>query len=1175
MRKLYIHIGLPKTGTTAIQKWLYSHRDYLLHNHGILYPNAHLRYDHSEYALIFWEKEVKSEILGFLNMKEEILFNSLKAQIENPKCQAVILSSENFGEIPYDNLHDFHNFIDKLFPNFELNIVVYLRRQDEFIESGYKQMIKEPIWNLFFFFDSPLCICGKNHINFLFRLDLWHQIFHNAKIIVRIFPPNFYREEGFNVVEDFLNNVIGLNIEKNAFLAVHENPSLSWISTYALRKLNEKFIVPYPLRTELKEYLIMIDKENNFNKLLKHGIFLKEREYILEFFKDSNDAVFRKYLKSDNKFILTNEEKEYYRQEEEKVKNIKKEISFAIKDVYKRILKFLNDKEQKVYHYKRTQFFLQEKYGYPFESILCYGTCGWVDRISDKEIAGWIWEKGSSKPAEFQIKIRDTIVYEGVCSFLREDITSEVPTGFSVSVEQLKISESVIKFVPYYATLPIRVVHKASGGIIPGNYRDSKLKAELFGVKPKDELKGWLDLCNLQNGIAGWMLDYLVEGPTDFQIKFNDYVVYEGKTDVYRSDIVDIYGVNFTAGFHVRPEQLTLPQELLSLSPDTLSQVRLIHKRSGEVLPGRYQEIPLGEVLKKVPHVEKKIPPSKGGKVMSRTNTEHSEEVKEVVKSKAIVPAGFYSLDNRLMHILENHKGKVLDKWERYIYVYDRLFREFLDREIRILEIGVQNGGSLEVWAEYFQNAKEIVGCDIDPKCGELKFEHEHVKVVVCDATKPECVEKIQNITKEFDIIIDDANHYSQDIIKTFLLFFPLLKEGGIYIIEDLHVSYWKNFMNKQNIGGLNNPLSALSFLKRLIDVINRDGIPRSNKPWQILKDFISAYNLEIDPIHLTHIESIEFTNSLAIIKKSNPSKNLLGRRLVKGAVETVTQNLKAYDGTSLMGIMPDEEEDTTPTHAEALEIISGLERLTKELTEEREGLRSQLELLQREKTETQAHLLDLQGRLSELEQELQTHKQARENLISEIQTLQERLNHLVAEREDLLRQLEAIQQERGKLLANLSNLSTENEELSESLSLIEQEKERLQSQLTDMQNKLSEMEREKLSLTTLLSETQTTVNAYQQQISDLEKQNQNLTQQLGEAHSTLQGLQNQVSLLQKENQAFKNEIDRLRQENSELNREKGILVMRLNKIKNSVSWKIVYPIRAGSRFLKRLGLKK
>ena len=66
-----------------------------------------------------------------------------------------------------------------------------------------------------------------------------------------------------------------------------------------------------------------------------------------------------------------------------------------------------------------------------------------------------------------------------------------------------------------------------------------------------------------------------------------------------------------------------------------------------------------------------------------------------------------------LKDAIRNKKFGVMHKPTSYFSEYDFCFRDFRDRNIRLLEIGVSKGGSLAAWEEYFPHA-EIVGVDID-----------------------------------------------------------------------------------------------------------------------------------------------------------------------------------------------------------------------------------------------------------------------------------------------------------------------------------------------------------------------------------------------------------------------------------------------------------------------------
>ena len=66
-----------------------------------------------------------------------------------------------------------------------------------------------------------------------------------------------------------------------------------------------------------------------------------------------------------------------------------------------------------------------------------------------------------------------------------------------------------------------------------------------------------------------------------------------------------------------------------------------------------------------------------------------------------------------LRQIYEQHNAKLSDTWTLYLGEWDRLFSPYRDLQIKLLEIGIQNGGSLEVWGKYLSKAEKIVGCEL------------------------------------------------------------------------------------------------------------------------------------------------------------------------------------------------------------------------------------------------------------------------------------------------------------------------------------------------------------------------------------------------------------------------------------------------------------------------------
>jgi SAM-dependent methyltransferase len=104
----------------------------------------------------------------------------------------------------------------------------------------------------------------------------------------------------------------------------------------------------------------------------------------------------------------------------------------------------------------------------------------------------------------------------------------------------------------------------------------------------------------------------------------------------------------------------------------------------------------------------------------------------------------------------------------------------------------VLDGKSLETWNTYFPKA-QVYGLDIDPAC--LRFENTRTKVFIGSQADADLLADVRaQVPEGFDVIIDDGSHYVKHVIATFSGLFSHLKPGGIYVVEDLHVSGWRDW---------------------------------------------------------------------------------------------------------------------------------------------------------------------------------------------------------------------------------------------------------------------------------------------------------------------------------------------------------------------------------------------
>jgi hypothetical protein len=236
-----------------------------------------------------------------------------------------------------------------------------------------------------------------------------------------------------------------------------------------------------------------------------------------------------------------------------------------------------------------------------------------------------------------------------------------------------------------------------------------------------------------------------------------------------------------------------------------------------------------------------------------------------------------------LIDFYKHNQGKVSDKWTSNLEKYESLFSPLRDKAISLFEIGIQNGGSLEIWSKYFLKAKVFVGCDIDKKCSNLVYQDSRINLVIGDANQKKIQEDIIKKGRSFDIVIDDGSHRSSDIIKSFVNYFPHVADNGLYIIEDLHCSYWEDFE-----GGLFAPYSSMMFFKYLTDLINYEHWGVSKSYTDILEGFNHQYDLKLKQDVLKNISSIEFLNSMCIIRKSSRKTPELGLRVIGGKDATI-----------------------------------------------------------------------------------------------------------------------------------------------------------------------------------------------------------------------------------------------------------------------------------------------
>ncbi|MDE2200689.1 MAG: class I SAM-dependent methyltransferase, partial [Rhodospirillales bacterium] len=121
-----------------------------------------------------------------------------------------------------------------------------------------------------------------------------------------------------------------------------------------------------------------------------------------------------------------------------------------------------------------------------------------------------------------------------------------------------------------------------------------------------------------------------------------------------------------------------------------------------------------------------------------------------------------------------------------YGAAYAAVFGPFRYRRTKLLEIGLLSGDSLLAWRCYFPRGTTI-GADIEPK---QHLAGARTRIYTTDQSSADDLATLAAKEGPFDIIIDDGSHQNAHQIFTFHALFDSLRDGGVYVIEDVQTSF-------------------------------------------------------------------------------------------------------------------------------------------------------------------------------------------------------------------------------------------------------------------------------------------------------------------------------------------------------------------------------------------------
>jgi hypothetical protein len=281
---VYLHIGRHKTGTTSLQNFFGLNKT-ILANVGILYPST------GQDKFYMFHHDLFRDIVEKGLIVDEKLKFELIEEIIKSNCKKILISTEILSR-PSMSKNELL-LVKNIFKNFNLKLIVYLRRQDDFLESTYANRIRIGILS------SPTGIMDIDPIlNYSDFIEKYADIFGSENIIVQSYDKA--REVG--IYQDFMN-LIGIHNLVNFAIPKRVNERYPWRFLSILRYANNNSIFRIVINNKLSLKLVQMiyvffptfmDKPKPLSKDEKKALFLK--------YSDSNRLVSIKYFKGKDLF---------------------------------------------------------------------------------------------------------------------------------------------------------------------------------------------------------------------------------------------------------------------------------------------------------------------------------------------------------------------------------------------------------------------------------------------------------------------------------------------------------------------------------------------------------------------------------------------------------------------------------------------------------------------------------------------------------------------------------------------------------------------------------------------------------------------------------------------------------------------------------------------------------
>lgn len=296
MKELWIHAGMPKNGSSALQVFFAQNLN-RLREEGLDYielvdlTDARQGEITASNGFRFAQSMLDKNHEAYLEDKNHNLLNQIISRIQTSKFSKFLLSSEYFIVVPYKEIENLNKHLLK--NKIRLKFIYYVRRQDQFLVSAYMQRVKRHGYS-----DTPekfILDYYKNteFLNYFTVSKAYESILGKENLYVFIYERT--KDHSNGIVGHFIKSILGKNLswieEQNS---INTSPNL--LELKILLSSNR-----FDPRTEFSDIIVKNSaKINNSSKYQLHNI-IPERvmHSILEYFRKENEMLFIEYTKNE------------------------------------------------------------------------------------------------------------------------------------------------------------------------------------------------------------------------------------------------------------------------------------------------------------------------------------------------------------------------------------------------------------------------------------------------------------------------------------------------------------------------------------------------------------------------------------------------------------------------------------------------------------------------------------------------------------------------------------------------------------------------------------------------------------------------------------------------------------------------------------------------------------